>query len=396
MLFLPRENALNAQARAIIADEMQRHSLEVLTWRTVVHEPNVLGKRAFETLPDIQQVLIERPSAMRSELEFDQFLFLVRSRIQNRIFRETGAKRHASLPGFYIPSMSCRTVTYKALVSAPQLRRFYLDLNDPDFKVSHILFHQRYSTNTLPTWERAQPFRFMCHNGEINTLQGNINWMKAREPMLDSLVWGSDIEDLKPIIDEASSDSGMFDNVLELLTLAGRDITHAVKMMIPQAWEKDPDMPPAVKGFFRYHAALMEPWDGPASIVFTDGARVGMTLDRNGLRPARYIHTSDGIVYAGSEIGALDVDPEKIIASGKLGPGTMICADLQSRRLLTNDDILKELSTRKPYRDVAARQRVRLEEVANLTLEQPAVNSDALLVKQAQFGWTSEELTMIV
>ncbi len=396
MLFLPRENALNAQARAIIADEMQRHSLEVLTWRTVVHEPNVLGKRAFETLPDIQQVLIERPSAMRSELEFDQFLFLVRSRIQNRIFRETGAKRHASLPGFYIPSMSCRSVTYKALVSAPQLRRFYLDLNDPDFKVSHILFHQRYSTNTLPTWERAQPFRFMCHNGEINTLQGNINWMKAREPMLDSLVWGSDIEDLKPIIDEASSDSGMFDNVLELLTLAGRDITHAVKMMIPQAWEKDPDMPPAVKGFFRYHAALMEPWDGPASIVFTDGVRVGMTLDRNGLRPARYIHTSDGIVYAGSEIGALDIDPEKIIASGKLGPGTMICADLQSRRLLTNDDVLKELSTRKPYRDVASRQRVRLEEVANLTLEQPAVNSEALLVKQAQFGWTSEELTVIV
>ena len=396
MLFLPRENALNAQARAIIADEMQRHSLDVLTWRTVVHEPNVLGKRAFETLPDIQQVLIERPSGMRSELEFDQFLFLVRSRIQNRIFHETGAKRHASLPGFYIPSMSCRSVTYKALVSAPQLRRFYLDLNDPDFKVSYILFHQRYSTNTLPTWERAQPFRFMCHNGEINTLQGNINWMKAREPMLDSLVWGSDVDDIKPIIDEASSDSGMFDNVLELLTLAGRDVTHAVKMMIPQAWEKDPDMPPAVKGFFRYHAALMEPWDGPASIVFSDGERIGMTLDRNGLRPARYVHTSDGIIYAGSEIGALDIDPEKVIASGKLGPGTMICADLQSRRLLTNDDILKELSTRKPYRDIASRQRVRLEEVANLTLEQPAVNSEALLVKQAQFGWTSEEMTMII
>ncbi len=396
MLFLPRDPALNAQARAIISDELDRHNLLVLTWRTVVHEPNVLGKRAFETLPDIQQVLIERPYAMRSELEFDQFLFLVRSRIQGRIFRETGARRHASLPGFYIPSMSCRSVCYKALVSATQLRRFYLDLNDPDFKVSQVLFHQRYSTNTLPTWERAQPFRFMCHNGEINTLQGNINWMKAREPMLESLVWGGDIDDVKPIIDEASSDSGMFDNVLELLTLGGRDITHAIKMMVPQAWEKDTDMPPAVKGFFRYHASLMEPWDGPASIVFTDGARIGMTLDRNGLRPARYIHTSDGIVYAGSEIGALDVEPEKIIASGKLGPGTMICADLQARRLLTNDDILKELASRKPYREVASRQRVRLEEVANLSLEQPAVNSEALLVKQAQFGWTSEELTVIV
>ncbi|MCL5275705.1 MAG: glutamate synthase-related protein [Chloroflexi bacterium] len=396
MLFLPRDPELNGQAREIIADELVRDNLQALTWRTVVHEPNVLGKRAFETLPDIQQVLIERPDNIRTELEFDQFLFLVRSRIQNRIFHEAGPRRHASLPGFYIPSLSCRTVCYKALVSAPQLRRFYLDLNDPDFKVSHILFHQRYSTNTLPTWERAQPFRFMCHNGEINTLQGNINWMKAREPMLESLIWGSQIDDLKPIIDEASSDSGMFDNVLELLNLGGRDITHSIKMMMPQAWEKDPDMPPAVKGFFRYHAALMEPWDGPASIAFTDGVRVGMTLDRNGLRPARYIHTSDGIVYAGSEIGALDVEPEKIIASGKLGPGTMICADMQSRRLLTNDDVLKELAVRKPYRDIAARQRVRLEEVANLTLEQPAVNADALLVKQASFGWTSEELTMIV
>jgi len=396
MLFLPREPALNTQARAIIADELARNNLLALTWRTVVHEPNVLGKRAFETLPDIQQVLIERPDNIRTELEFDQFLFLVRSRIQNRIFRETGAKRHASLPGFYIPSMSCRTVCYKALVSAPQLRRFYLDLNDPDFKVSHILFHQRYSTNTLPTWERAQPFRFMCHNGEINTLQSNINWMKAREPQIESLVWGSEIDDLSPIIDEASSDSGMFDNVLELLNSGGRDITHSIKMMMPQAWEKDPDMPPAVKGFFRYHAGMMEPWDGPASIAFTDGARVGMTLDRNGLRPARYIHTSDGIVYAGSEIGALDVDPEKIIASGKLGPGTMICADMQTRRLLTNDDILKELASRKPYREIAARQRVRLEEVANLALEQPAVNAEALLARQASFGWTSEELTVVV
>ncbi len=396
MLFLPREPALNTQARAIIADEMLRNNLQALTWRTVVHEPNVLGKRAFETLPDIQQVLIERPDSIRTELAFDQFLFLVRSRIQNRIFSETGAKRHASLPGFYIPSMSCRTVCYKALVSAPQLRRFYLDLNDPDFKVSHCLFHQRYSTNTMPTWERAQPFRFMCHNGEINTLQANINWMRARESQLESLIWGSEIDDLSPIIDEASSDSGMFDNVLELLTSGGRDITHAVKMMAPQAWEKDPDMSPAVKGFFRYHAGMMEPWDGPAGIAFSDGVRVGMTLDRNGLRPARYIHTNDGIVYAGSEIGALDVDPEKIIASGKLGPGTMVCVDLQARRLLTNDDILKELASRKPYRDIAARQRVRLEEVANLALEQPAVNSDALLVKQASFGWTSEELTVVV
>ncbi len=389
MLFLPRQPAANARVREIIMAELERRGLTVLMWRTVVHEPNVLGQRALQTLPDIQQVIVERPYIFRSELEFDQHLYLVRRCIENAV-------RAEGISGFYVCSFSCRTVTYKALVSATQLRRFYLDLNDPDFKVSHVLFHQRYSTNTLPTWERAQPFRFICHNGEINTIEGNQNWMHAREPELDSLIWGSEIDNLKPIVDVTSSDTGRLDNVLELITLGGRDIRHAIKMCIPQAWEKDPDLSPQVKGFFRYHASLMEPWDGPASIVFSDGQLVGMALDRNGLRPARYLETRDGIVYAGSEIGALDVEPERIVVSGKLGPGMMICADLRARRLFNNDEILRELSSRKPYREWASRQRVRLEEVAQIVIEQPAVNSETLLVKQAQFGWTSEELTLII
>ena len=389
MIFLPRDPAANTRAREMITAELERRGLPILAWRTVVHEPNVLGKRALEMLPDIQQVIVERPYSFRTELEFDQHLYLVRRCIENDI-------RAAGIEGFYICSFSCRTLVYKALVSATQLRRFYLDLNDPDFKVSHVIFHQRYSTNTFPSWDKAQPFRFLCHNGEINTIEGNQNWMKAREPELNSPVWGSEIERLKPIVDVTSSDTGRLDNVVELLTLAGRDIRHALKMLIPQAWEKDPDLPPAVKGFFRYHAALMEPWDGPASIVFSDGTLIGMTLDRNGLRPARYMQTKDGLVYAGSEIGALEVEPERILCSGKLGPGQMICADLRARRLYTNDEILKELSTSKPYREWAARQRVRLEEVARIVIEQPAVNSEALLVKQAQFGWTSEELTMVI
>ncbi|MDW8395154.1 MAG: glutamate synthase-related protein [Anaerolineae bacterium] len=389
MMFLPRDPMANRRARALVEAEFARRELPVLTWRTVVHEPNALGQRALQMLPDIQQVLIARPAHFRTELAFDQHLYLVRRCIEN-------AARAEKLEGFYVCSLSCRTVVYKALVSATQLRRFYLDLNDPDFKVSHVLFHQRYSTNTLPTWERAQPFRFLCHNGEINTIEGNQNWMRAREPELDSLIWGSEIENLKPIVDLNSSDTGRLDNVIELLTLGGRDIRHAIKMCIPQAWEKDPDLSPAVKGFFRYHASLMEPWDGPASIVFSDGELIGLALDRNGLRPARYLETRDGIVYAGSEIGALDVEPEKIVVSGKLGPGEMICADLRARRLFTNDEILRELSSRKPYREWSTRQRVRLEEVAQIVIEQPAVNSEALLVKQAQFGWTTEELTLIV
>jgi glutamate synthase (ferredoxin) len=389
MVFLPREPEQNVQARRIITEELSRRQLPVLMWRTVHLEPNALGKRALEMCPDIQQVIIERPTSFASELAFDQHLYLIRRCIENTAKAE-------GLHGLYIPSLSCRTVVYKALVSAPQLRRFYIDLNDTDFKVNHCVFHQRYSTNTFPTWDKAQPFRFIAHNGEINTVEGNELWMRAREPDLDSLVWGAEIEKLKPIIDEETSDTGRLDNAAELITLGGRDIKHSLKMLIPPPWEKDPDMSPSVKNFFRYHSALMEPWDGPASIAFSDGYMVGLALDRNGLRPARYIKTRDGIVYAGSEIGALDVDPERIEMSGKVGPGGMVCADLHTRKFWTNDEILTELARRKNYQEWARRQRIRLEEAASIQIEQPAINSDALLTKQAQFGWTSEELTFVV
>jgi glutamate synthase (ferredoxin) len=389
MLFLPRGADANAAARAIVNAELSRRQLPVLMWRTVQLEPNALGKRAQEMCPDIQQVIIERPTLFASELSFDQHLYLIRRCIENAVAA-------AGIPDFYIASMSCRTVVYKALVSAPQLRRFYIDLNDIDFKVNHCVFHQRYSTNTFPTWDKAQPFRFIAHNGEINTVEGNQLWMKAREPDLDSLIWGAGIENLKPIINEHSSDTGRLDNAVELLTLGGRDIKHALKMLIPPPWEKDPDMSPAVKNFFRFHSALMEPWDGPASIVFSDGYMIGLALDRNGLRPARYIKTRDGIVYAGSEIGALDVDPDRVEISGKVGPGGMVCVDLTARKFWTNDEILSELAKRRNYQEWSRRQRIRLEEAASIVTEQPAVNSDALLVKQAQFGWTAEELTFVV
>lgn len=396
MIFLPREPRANMRARAIIAEELQKRNFEVLAWRTVVHDPNVLGQKAIDTLPDIQQVLVARPDFMSDELTFDRQLYLVRRCIENRVRGEIA--QMPSLQGFHIPSFSCRTVVYKALVLANQLRRFYIDLSDPDFKVAICVFHQRYATNTFPTWERAQPFRFMCHNGEINTVQGNANWMRAREGSfgIDSPYWGSATELLRPIVDETTSDTGMFDNALELFTLAGRDIRHVMKMMVPQAWEKDPDMPNAQKGFFRYHASLMEPWDGPASLLWTDGFLVGFQLDRNGLRPARYLKTKDGIVYAGSEIGALDVEPDRIELAGKIGPGQMICADIKQRKFMTNDEIMRDLAARKPYREWAQRQRVRLEDVANIKVQQPAVNSDILLQKQAALGWTSEELTMVI
>lgn len=396
MIFLPRDPRANMRARAIIGEELQKRNFETLAWRTVVHDPNVLGQKAIDTLPDIQQVLVARPDFISDELTFDRQLYLVRRCIENRIRAEIA--QMPNLQGFHIPSFSCRTVVYKALVVASQLRRFYIDLSDPDFKVSLCVFHQRYATNTFPTWERAQPFRFMCHNGEINTVQGNANWMRAREGSFgsESPYWGTAIDLLKPIIDETTSDTGMFDNALELLTLGGRDIRHAMKMMVPQAWEKDPDMPNAQKGFFRYHASLMEPWDGPASLLWTDGFLVGFQLDRNGLRPARYLKTKDGIVYAGSEIGAMDIEPDRIELAGKIGPGQMICADIKHRKFMTNDEIMGDLATRKPYREWAQRQRVRLEDVANIKVQQPAVNAEILLQKQAALGWTAEELAMVI
>ncbi len=389
MIFLPRKPEHNAAARAIIDAELERVGFPVVMWRTVPLEPNALGKRALEMCPDIQQVIIERPRAVASELEFDQALYLARRRMEN-------AAQRSGIDGLHIASMSCRSVVYKALVSASQFRRFYLDLNDLDFKVNHCVFHQRYSTNTFPTWDKAQPFRFVAHNGEINTVEGNQTWMRSREPDLASPIWGAAIEDLKPIIDTSSSDTGRLDNAVELLTLAGRDVRHSLKMLIPPPWEKDPDLSPAVKNFFRFHSALMEPWDGPASIVFSDGYLVGLALDRNGLRPARYIKTRDGIVYAGSEVGALDVEPERIELSGKVGPGGMICADLGARKFWANDEILNTLARGNSYQDWCRSQRIRLEEAAHIVIAQPAVNSNALLKMQAQFGWTSEELTFVV
>jgi len=389
MLFLPRDPIANAKARQIVEDELSRRELPILMWRSVTHEPNVLGLRALESRPDIQQVLVARPDHFRNEREFDQFLYLVRKCIEK-------AAREAGMHELYICSFSCRTIVYKALVVAPSLRRFYLDLNDPDFKVSFCLFHQRYSTNTMPNWERCQPFRFLCHNGEINTVDGNQVWMKAREPELQSPIWGDEIDSLKPIVNINSSDTGRLDNTLELLTLAGRDLRHSLKMCVPSAWEKYQDLQAGIKGFWRYHSALMEPWDGPASMAFSDGTLVGLMLDRNGLRPARYLQTKDGIIYAGSEIGALDVEPEKILLTGKLGPGQMICADLHARKFYTDEEIMRELIHKKPYREWAQRQRVRLEDIAALGVEQPAVNAEQLLQRQAAFGWTSEEITMVV
>ncbi|MDR7570178.1 MAG: glutamate synthase subunit alpha, partial [Armatimonadota bacterium] len=333
MFFLPREVEAREVCRRACEAEFAALGVPLLGWRKVPVQPKALGEYALATLPWIEQVFLRQPDGLEEEA-FERLLYRLRRRIERRV-RPLGA---------YIPSLSCRTIVYKALVSAPQLEQFYLDLQDPDFSVQAAVFHQRYSTNTNPSWPLAQPFRLLAHNGEINTLLGNIHWMRAREPELRSPLWDEAVGDLVPIIQLDGSDSAMLDNAAELLRRSGRDLLHVVRMLVPEAWEKDPELDPEVRGFYRYHACLMEPWDGPAALAFFDGQVIGMALDRNGLRPARYTITRDGLVIAGSEVGVLSLAPGRILGRGRLGPGQMIAVDLRCGTVQHHAEILQNLS----------------------------------------------------
>ena len=377
MFFIGRDDA---RARSIIEESLAARDVRLLAWRDAPIDLDALGEHARRTRPDIAQAIIARPAHL-DENAFERALWLARQVIERRAREEEAC--------VYVASLSSRTIVYKGLFVAPQLPRFYRDLADPDFESALALFHQRYSTNTFPTWERAQPFRMLCHNGEINTLQGNIAWMRAREAFFPA--------ELSPVIDLTGSDSAMLDNALELLTRAGRDIAHAAMMVMPEAWEKIADISAELKSFYRYHATMMEPWDGPAAVAFSDGRFVGMTLDRNGLRPARYLVTDDGLIVASSEAGALEIDPARVIEKGKLGPGQMIVADLARGELWRNDRVKNFYASRAPYGEwLDAEMRV-----LNSNFQLPTSNfqsprSASNVQLQAAFGYTDEELTVVL
>lgn len=384
MAFLPTEPCAQREAREILHAALAGEGFHLLTWRPVPIRPDILGPRARATCPFIAQALLadERNDTPEG---IDRRLYRARRRAER-----TAARQGIPL---YVASASCRTIVYKALVLARDLARFYPDLADPDFETDFVIFHQRFSTNTLPAWERAQPFRTLCHNGEINTLQGNIHGMQAREAALASPIWGDTLEDLRPIIDRTGSDSAMLDNVVEFLVHSGYDIRHALRMLIPEAWEKSPDLDEAAWGFYAYHQSLIEPWDGPAAVLFTDGRFVGALLDRNGLRPLRVLRTIDGLLYCGSEIGALEIPPERVLKLERLGPGQMLAADLQTGRFQDPRALLMELSAQRPYAEWVRRHRVRLLEPPGA----PALpDPEALLRRQIAFGYTAEELALIL
>jgi glutamate synthase (NADPH/NADH) large chain len=357
----------------------EQENLRVLSWREVPTDPTSLGDLAREAMPHIGQVFVESVSG-KSGLDLERQLFRLRKRSEREI-------------GIYHPSLSAKTIVYKGMVTTLQLEPFYPDLSNRLMVSTLALVHSRFSTNTFPSWPLAHPYRMIAHNGEINTVRGNRNWMKAREAQLSSELLG-DIESLKPIITKGASDSASFDEVVELLYLAGRSLPHAMMMMIPEAWERHPDIEANRKSFYEYHSMLMEPWDGPAAVIFTDGEQVGATLDRNGLRPGRYIITEDGLVVLASEIGVADIDPSKIVRKGRLQPGKMFLVDTAEGRIIEDDEIKSEIAALEPWENWLEESRILLRELPER--EHIAHTPSSVNRRQRTFGYTEEELRILL
>lgn len=392
-IFMPRDADLLARTEEIIAEVVQQEGQTLLGFRDVPVDNSSLSKA-----PDIaasepvhRQVFIGRNPAIETEDEFERRLFILRKVISARIYAETGGRANSS----YTVSLSSRTIVYKGMFLAYQVGAYYKDLSDPRFETALILVHQRFSTNTFPSWQLAHPYRMVAHNGEINTLRGNVNWMAARQASVDSELFGNDIAKLWPISYEGQSDTACFDNALEFLTQGGYSLAHAMMMLIPEAWAGNKLMDSERKAFYEYHAALMEPWDGPAAVAFTDGRQIGATLDRNGLRPARYVVTDDDRVILASEAGALPVAEDKIIKKWRLQPGRMLLIDLEKGRIVSDEEIKSDIATKHPYRKWLANTQLILEDLN--AVEPRALRKDvSLLDRQQAFGYTQEDTKLLL
>ncbi|WP_309619242.1 glutamate synthase large subunit [Salinibacterium sp.] len=384
MAFLPTDEAEREAIKASVAALASEENLRVLGWRDVPVEPGNLGTLARGAMPSFEQVFLQSTRADAKGpvggMELERQAFRLRKRAEHEL--------HA-----YFPSLSARTLVYKGMVTTLQLEPFYPDLSDPRFMSKLALVHSRYSTNTFPSWPLAQPFRMIAHNGEINTVQGNRNWMRARQSQLESDVLG-DIRSILPINTDGASDSASFDEVVELLNLAGRSLPHAMMMMVPEAYENQTDVDPARRAFYEYHSMLMEPWDGPAALVFTDGSLVGATLDRNGLRPGRYLVTDDGLVVLASEIGVLDIEPSRVVRKGRLRPGKMFLVDTVQGRIIEDDEIKAELAGAEPWGEWLESGRIALKD---LPQREHIVHTPASVNRrQRTFGYTEEEVRMLI
>jgi len=391
MVFLPQEPASRLACEYEIERAIKDEGQVLLGWRDVPCDNAGLGESVKRIEPRIRQVFIGRGAGVTVTDALERKLYIIRKSSGHAI----QALKLLHGKEFYVPSMSARTIVYKGMLLAGQVGAYYKDLQDERCVSALALVHQRFSTNTFPTWDLAHPFRLIAHNGEINTLRGNVNWIRARQGAISSPILGKDLAKLWPLIYDGQSDSASFDNALELLLMSGYSVAHSMMMMIPEAWEGHTFMDPSRRAFYEYHAAMMEPWDGPAAIAFTDGRQIGATLDRNGLRPARYIVTDDDLVIMGSECGCLSIPEERIIKKWRLQPGKMFLVDLEKGRIIDDKEIKDTLSAAKPYREWIDRIRIRLDDVET-DKQQPERSAVPLLDRQQAFAYTQEDLKFIM
>jgi len=389
MLYVSPDSATRALSEKIFGEVVVAEGQSILGWRDVPTDNSSLGKTAVASEPFHRQVFIARGANCPNEQDFERKLFVIR-KIAHQKIRTAGID-----PFWYAPSISCRTIIYKGMLMPEQVAKYFPDLGDPTLDTALALVHSRFSTNTFPSWERSHPYRYIAHNGEINTLRGNINWMKAREPLLASPLLGNDISRILPVVNPGGSDSAMFDNVLELLVMGGRSLPHAMMMMIPEPWSGHESMSDDKKAFYEFHSCLMEPWDGPASVVFTDGTMIGATLDRNGLRPSRYYVTKDDYVVMASEAGVLPIEPERIASKGRLQPGRMFLVDMDKGRIIDDQEIKHQIASENPYRQWLSDNLVKLADIKNAP-EGSEPDHDTLIQRQIAFGYTFEDLRKII
>src|ERR1700722_11554990 len=391
-LFLPKNSgereAIKKELAKIISDEGQT----VLGWRDVPVDNSSLGKTAVAAEPFMEQVFVGRNSAIKDDAAFERKLYVIRKVAEQEI--RYGGKICGGKT-FYVSSLSARTLTYKGMLMSEQVEKYYDDLQNPAVTTALALVHSRFSTNTFPSWDRAHPNRYISHNGEINTLRGNVNWMHARQMLFQSKLFGDDLKKIIPVINTDGSDSAQFDNCVEMLVMAGRELPHAMMMMIPEPWENHESMDPERRAFYEFHSCLMEPWDGPASMAFTDGIRIGACLDRNGLRPSRYYVTKDDVVIMASEAGVLPVAPERIAVKGRLQPGRMFLVDTQQGRIIADEELKKKYASAQPYQLWLDQHHVLLE-----NLPEPSEHTEPshrkILQHQQAFGYTFEDLRFII
>ncbi|MEO6739354.1 MAG: glutamate synthase central domain-containing protein, partial [Chthoniobacteraceae bacterium] len=387
-LFGSPDAGVRKKGRELFEQIAKAEGHTVLGWRDVPVDNSTLGKTAQASEPAIQQAFIQRAASVADDASFERKLYVLR-KLSHKAIRGGGVD-----PFWYAPSMSCRTLIYKGMLMPVQVGAYFCDLADPDMESALALVHSRFSTNTFPSWERSHPYRYIAHNGEINTLRGNINWMKARESLLASPLF-DDVKKVLPIVNEQGSDSAMFDNVLELLVQGGRSLPHAMMMMIPEPWSGHESMSEEKKAFYEYHSCLMEPWDGPASVAFTDGTMIGATLDRNGLRPSRYYVTKDDLVIMASEAGVLPIAPENIVSKGRLQPGRMFIVNMEEGRIVPDGEIKSKIAGEKPYRQWLDKHLVKLADIKD---GEPVAPPDhkTMLQRQQAFGYSFEDLRMLM